>query len=76
MVRHPELTTLALAHIDCDAFYAAVEKRDDPSIRHRPVIVGALSNAENNSTVTDRNANVQFRTKTSSGAVFQISGSR
>ena len=36
----PELTTLALAHIDCDAFYAAVEKRDDPSIRHRPVIVG------------------------------------
>ena len=40
MVRHPELTTLALAHIDCDAFYAAVEKRDDPSIRHRPVIVG------------------------------------
>ena len=40
MVRHAELTTLALAHIDCDAFYAAVEKRDDPSIRHRPVIVG------------------------------------
>ncbi|MEC7141159.1 MAG: DNA polymerase IV, partial [Pseudomonadota bacterium] len=27
VVRHPELTTLALAHIDCDAFYAAVEKR-------------------------------------------------
>ena len=42
----------------------------------RPVIVGALSNAENTSTVTDQNANVQFRTKTSSGAVFQISGSR
>jgi len=40
MVRHSELTTLALAHIDCDAFYAAVEKRDNPSIRHRPVIVG------------------------------------
>ncbi|MAH87684.1 MAG: DNA polymerase IV [Kiloniella sp.] len=40
VVRHPELTSLSLAHIDCDAFYAAVEKRDDPSIRHQPVIVG------------------------------------
>lgn len=40
VLSHPELDALAIAHIDCDAFYAAVEKRDDPSIRGRPVIVG------------------------------------
>ena len=40
LVQHPELDALSLAHIDCDAFYAAVEKRDDPSIRHKPVIIG------------------------------------
>ena len=40
VVQHGELDDLTLAHIDCDAFYAAVEKRDDPSIRHKPVIIG------------------------------------
>lgn len=40
VIAHPELFRLGIAHIDCDAFYATVEKRDDPSIRDRPVIVG------------------------------------
>jgi DNA polymerase IV len=40
LARHPQLETLSVAHIDCDAFYAAVEKRDDPSLAAEPVIVG------------------------------------
>jgi DNA polymerase-4 len=40
LARHPQLETLSVAHIDCDAFYAAVEKRDDPSLAAGPVIVG------------------------------------
>src|ERR1700743_1361621 len=40
IVAHPELTSLAIAHMDCDAFYAAIEKRDDPSLRDRPLIGG------------------------------------
>lgn len=40
MLAHPELGGLAIAHIDCDAFYASVEKRDRPELRDRPVIVG------------------------------------
>ncbi len=40
LVRHAELYWLRIAHIDCDAFYAAIEKRDNPALKDRPVIVG------------------------------------
>jgi DNA polymerase IV len=40
LVRHPTLPALTLAHIDCDAFYATVEKRDNPDIADTPVIIG------------------------------------
>ncbi len=40
MVAHDELTGLSIAHMDCDAFYASVEKRDNPALRDQPVIVG------------------------------------
>jgi DNA polymerase-4 len=40
LVRHDELYDLHVAHIDCDAFYAAVEKRDRPELRDRPLIIG------------------------------------
>jgi DNA polymerase-4 len=40
IVRHAELLTLSIAHLDCDAFYASVEKRDRPELANQPVIVG------------------------------------
>ncbi|WP_051661283.1 DNA polymerase IV [Bosea sp. 117] len=40
IVAHAELFALHIAHIDCDAFYAAVEKRDAPSLRDKPLIIG------------------------------------
>lgn len=40
LLRHKELYKLSLAHIDCDAFYAAVEKRDNPELRDQPLIIG------------------------------------
>ncbi len=38
--RHRELPNLVIAHVDCDAFYAAIEKRDRPDLADRPVIIG------------------------------------
>jgi DNA polymerase IV len=40
LARHPELHSLTIAHIDCDAFYATIEKRDNPDIVDKPVVVG------------------------------------
>jgi len=40
LIRHRALNSLTLAHIDCDAFYATVEKRDNPDIADKPVIIG------------------------------------
>ena len=40
LVRHHALPSLTFAHIDCDAFYATVEKRDNPALADKPVIIG------------------------------------
>ncbi|NRA99499.1 MAG: DNA polymerase IV [Rhodobacteraceae bacterium] len=40
VISHPELFDLSIAHMDCDAFYASVEKRDNPELRDKPVIIG------------------------------------
>jgi DNA polymerase-4 len=37
---HPELFDLSIAHMDCDAFYASVEKRENPALASKPVIIG------------------------------------
>ena len=40
VIAHPELAELSIAHMDCDAFYASVEKRDNPELADKPVIIG------------------------------------
>lgn len=40
LIGHEELFALSIAHVDCDAFYASIEKRDDPSLRDRALIIG------------------------------------
>ncbi|OLP55462.1 DNA polymerase IV [Rhizobium rhizosphaerae] len=40
LLRHPERDLLAIAHIDCDAFYASIEKRDNPELADKPLIIG------------------------------------
>lgn len=40
LLRHTELFTLSIAHIDCDAFYASIEKRDNPELEHVPLLIG------------------------------------
>ena len=40
ILRHGELASLAIAHVDCDAFYATIEKRDNPTLADKPVLVG------------------------------------
>src|SRR5688572_12264505 len=40
LIAHEELFDLAIAHVDCDAFYASIEKRDHPELADRPLIIG------------------------------------
>ena len=40
VLSHPELYGLTIAHMDCDAFYASVEKRDNPALADKPLIIG------------------------------------
>src|SRR6476620_5869966 len=43
MIRPERLWPRIVAHADMDAFYAAIEQLDDPSLRGRPLLVGPPS---------------------------------
>ena len=45
ILRHAELDTLTICHVDCDAFYATIEKRDDPTLADKPLIIGEIGRA-------------------------------
>ena len=40
LIAHEELGGLSIAHVDCDAFYASIEKRDHPELADKPLIIG------------------------------------
>ncbi len=40
LIAHEEMASLSMAHMDCDAFYASVEKRDRPELRDEALIIG------------------------------------
>ena len=40
VIFHNELNTLSIAHLDCDAFYASIEKRENRDLKNKPVLVG------------------------------------
>lgn len=40
LVVDDEILSLSIAHIDCDSFYASIEKRDNPELVGKPLMVG------------------------------------
>jgi DNA polymerase-4 len=40
LIRHAQLNALSIAHVDCDAFYATIEKRDNLTLADKPLIIG------------------------------------
>ena len=40
LISNNEIENLNIAHVDCDAFYAAIEKRDNPKYKNLPIIIG------------------------------------
>ena len=40
IISNDEIEDLNIAHVDCDAFYASIEKRDNPNYKNNPLIIG------------------------------------